>query len=89
MNDTSIRIGGMLRCCIKMLGDIPDDAIVNSGEIKKCPYCAGSAILRGPDEAGKWYWEASFTKTSFPLDPSPDSRIKWLHFMRAMRQERQ
>ena len=51
MRQTGLRQGGLMRCCIKTLQDIPVDTEVAYGEIRKCGWCPSKIILR---EDNRW-----------------------------------
>lgn len=58
LKDTRIRIGGLMRCCLETIYQLPPDTDYTEGIVVPCKHCSSSVIL----EDGKWRWnrEARF-----------------------------
>lgn len=49
----SIRIGGVLRCCIQTANEIaPPLAMLSEGDTLRCSYCSSGLVFR----RGAWEW---------------------------------
>ena len=53
IEETKLHHGGLMRCCIKTLTDIPDGTEVTEGQVVPCKWCSSSGmVLRD----GAWHW---------------------------------
>ena len=51
--ETNINQGGVFRCCIQAVLDLPEDIDFDEGRVVECPHCTGTMTLqdgvwRGP-----------------------------------------
>ena len=51
-----IRPGGLMRCCVQTLNELPADRVDREGEVLKCNYCEG--WMRFCKGAWEWMPEA-------------------------------
>ena len=56
IDETGIKMGGMMRCCIKTIMDTPLGTQVQPGEKLKCNWCKGGVVLNG---SRMWEWDES------------------------------